>query len=148
FLSDPGKRLYHAFFSWDDHWVVFKRSLDWTHSELVIAPVRNGSAGAQNEWVVVTDGKYSDDKPQFSADGNTLYFTSNRDGYLCIWAVRLNHATKRPEGAPFAIQHFHNAEGWYSMAYNSFAVALSVAREKMVTNLVEPRSDIWMMKLE
>jgi eukaryotic-like serine/threonine-protein kinase len=148
FLSDADKPLYHAFFSWDDHWVVFKKLLRLGHGQLLIAPVRNGAPAGKGEWIAVTDGAYDDDKPQFSADGNNLYFTSDRDGYLCIWAVRLNPATKHPEGAPFAIKHFHNAAGWFSKAYYHFGAALSVGREKMATNLIEPRTDIWMMKLK
>ena len=83
-------------------------------AELDGIEVRNGAAADKSEWIAVTDGAYDDDKPQFSADGNNLYFTSDRDGYLCIWAVRLNPATRHPEGAPFAIRHFHNAAGWFS----------------------------------
>ena len=48
-------------------------------------------------------------KPQLFPDGNTMYFTSNRDGFMCMWAMRLDPKTKRPLGAPFPIQHFHAA---------------------------------------
>jgi hypothetical protein len=57
--------------------------------------------------VAVTDGEFSDDKPRFSPDGNLLYFTSNRDGFFCLWAQRLGSTTKRPRGLPFTIKHFH-----------------------------------------
>jgi Tol biopolymer transport system component len=58
----------------------------------------------------LTSGEYRDDKPQLSPDGNTMYFTSNRDGFICVWALRLDPKTKRPLGAPFAIQHFHGSQ--------------------------------------
>jgi Tol biopolymer transport system component len=151
FLSHAKWSLFHAFFSWDDEWVVFKRMIDLSHGQILIAPVRNGAAGNEAEWIAVTDGRLNDDKPQFSPDGNMLYFTSNRDGRLCVWGLRLNHATKRPEGAPFAIQHFHNAMGWYSMFYNPFnsmGTSLSVGRGKIVTNLVEPHGDIWLVQVD
>ena len=37
--------VYHAYFSWDDRWVVFKKILDATKSRIMIAPVRGGVAG-------------------------------------------------------------------------------------------------------
>ncbi len=70
FLSDPGRPLYHPFFSWDDRWVVFKL-LDVSKQsvQIMIAPVRGGLAAGKAEWIAVTDGRYFDDKPQFSAEG-------------------------------------------------------------------------------
>src|SRR6185437_9364045 len=86
FLADPTADLWHAFFSWDDHWVCFKRVREEPRAALMIAPVRNGAPAPEAEWISVTDGRFADDKPQFSPDGNTLYFTSTRDNHLCIWA--------------------------------------------------------------
>ena len=112
----------------------------------MIAPVRKGVPAGEAQWVSVTDGKYPDDKPQFSPDGNTLYFTSERDGHICVWAQRLDPVTKRPAGAPVAFQHFHNAQ-WGIVSNRSHA-ELWVARDKIVTNFREVRGDVWMMKLE
>jgi hypothetical protein len=147
FLSDPGRSLYHPFFSWDDRWVVFKQlDVSKPSAQILIAPVRRGLAAGKAEWIAVTDGRYSDDKPQFSAEGNTVYFTSPRDGYLCIWAQRLNPATKHPLGPPFAFEHFHNAAGRSGYLRDS---DLSVARDKIMINLSQIHtSDIWMMQMQ
>jgi Tol biopolymer transport system component len=148
FLSHAQWQLYHSFFSWDDKWVVFKRMIDLKHGQLLIAPVKHGLAGDEAEWIAATDGRQDDDKPQFSPNGNTLYFTSDRDGFRCVWALRLNHASKRPEGGPVAIQHLHNFTGLYSLANNPWGVVLSVARDKLVMNLAEPHGDIWLKQVE
>jgi DNA-binding winged helix-turn-helix (wHTH) protein/Tol biopolymer transport system component len=148
FLSSADKPLYHAFFSWDDRWVVFKKLFELKKGQILIAPVRNGMAGGEKEWIAVTDGQHSDDKPQFSADGNTVLFTSTRDGYLCIWAQRLNPVTKRPVGQPFAVEHFHNSEGAYAaMLDNQWFHDLSVARDKVLINLPEVHADVWMTQV-
>jgi Tol biopolymer transport system component len=150
FLGTPSGPLFHAYFSWDDHWVVFKTvqslSLDQAPSRILIAPVRHGLAAGEAEWIAVTDGKHSDDKPQFSADGNTVYFTSTRDGYLCIWAQRLNPVTKHPLGTPFAFEHFHNSTG-HDATINQGFCDLSVARNRILINL--PRIDpaVWMAQM-
>lgn len=149
FLSDPDKPLFHAFFSWDDRWVIFKkvRSVDWTQAQIMIAPMRHGSAAGEAEWIAVTDGQYSDDKPQFSADGNTVYFTSTRDGYLCIWAQRLDPVSKHLLGPPFAYEHFHTAEG-RAAAFDQKGSDLSVARDKILISLPEPHNEIWMTQMQ
>ena len=147
FLSLSDAPIFHAYFSWDDRWVVFKKSqslhLSEPLSEILIAPVRKGSPAGQGEWIAVTDGDHYDDKPQFSADGNTIYFTSTRDGNLCIWAQRLDPVTKHPMGTPFAYEHFHDSAG-RAGAYDVFGSDLSVARDKMLINLPQVHSDTWM----
>jgi len=150
FLSLPDNDLYHAYFSWDDRWVVFKKllastMLSWTKAQILIAPVRNGVAGGESEWIAVTDGRYGDDKPQFSADGNTVFFTSTRDGYLCIWAQKLDPLTKRPMGAPIGYEHFHNSTGWDARLVSS---DLSVGRDKILINMPQERSDVWVTQLQ
>jgi eukaryotic-like serine/threonine-protein kinase len=150
FLSLPDSPLFHAYFSWDDRWVVFKKSqslhLPEPLAQILIAPVRHGSPAKEAEWIAVTDGRHSDDKPQFSADGNTVYFTSTRDGYLCIWAQRLNPVTKHPLGPPFAYEHFHNSMGRVALIYQGQS-DLSVARDKILINLPQRHSEVWMTQL-
>jgi hypothetical protein len=113
---------------------------------MMIAPVRDGVPVGQSEWVAVTNGTYADDNPQFSPDGNTLYFTSERDGHLCVWAQRLDDRTKHPSGAPFVVQHFHNIHGM--IADNRHRAELRMARDKIVINFAEAHRDIWTMKLD
>lgn len=150
FLSLPHGALYHPSFSWDDRWVTFKKVPSWNlperPSQILIAAVHQGSPGAEGEWIPVTDGSHSDDKPQFSADGNTVYFTSTRDGYLCIWAQKLDPVTKHPLGSPFAYEHFHNSAG-HDASTNQAASDLSVARDKILINLPEIRPAIWMTQM-
>ncbi len=77
-----------------------------------------------------------------------MYFTSNRDGFTCMWALRLDPKTKRPQGAPFAIQHFHGSQRIYAGISESNHMEVNVAKDKIVTNLDDIRSDIWMMQLD
>ena len=151
FLSASSGSVYHAFFSWDDHWVVFKKEWnpEYNKPQIMIAPVRDGAPGSEAEWIPVTDGQHNDDKPQFAPDGNTVYFVSTRDGYSCIWAQRLDPATKRPVGGPLAYEHFHTSAqrdtGHFSSALHESD--LSVARDKILINLVQDRADIWMTQV-
>ena len=154
FLSLPGQVVTHPFFSWDDRWVVFRSvqpkdvssPRDASLSQILIAPLRNGLPARRPEWIPVTDGQHMDDKPQFAADGNTVYFTSTRDRFLCIWAQRLDPKSKHPVGPPFAYEHFHNAAGRAS-AWFVGQSDLSVARDKMLIDLMQIHSDLWMTQM-
>jgi eukaryotic-like serine/threonine-protein kinase len=147
-LGLPDRPVFQPFLSWDDRWVVFTRWQpgDVPPSQVMIAAMQRGVAAQKSEWIPVTDGTHEDDKPQFSADGNTVYFTSTRDGYLCIWAQRLDPATKHPQGPPFAFQHFHNSEG-RAAVFDQHSSDLSVARDKLFINLPKENSEVWMNEI-
>jgi Tol biopolymer transport system component len=113
-----------------------------------VPSVENFVPAGSDRWIQFTSGEYKDDQEQFSPDGNTIYFTSDRDGYTCMWALRLDPKTKRPLGAPFPVQHFHGSQRIYSGISESGDMVVNVTRDKIVTNLDEFHSDIWMMKLE
>jgi eukaryotic-like serine/threonine-protein kinase len=147
-LGLPDRPVFQPFLSWDDRWVVFTKWQpgDFPPSQVMIAAMRQGVAAQKSEWIPVTDGTHEDDKPQFSADGNTVYFTSTRDGYLCIWAQRLDPVTKHPQGPPFAFQHFHNSEG-RAAVFDQHNSDLSVARDKLFINLPKMNSEVWMSEI-
>ena len=149
-LSDAQHQLWNPFYSWDDKWISFlmQTGADTEHYRIYITRVENSIPAGPERWIQLTDGAYHDDKQQFSPDGNTMYFTSNRDGFICLWALRLDPKTKHPAGAPFAIQHFHGSQRIYSGISESNHMEVNVAKDKIVTNLDEFHSDIWMMQLE
>jgi Tol biopolymer transport system component len=93
-------QAYQGHFSPDDRWIAFF----WA-DDIVVAPFREGSPIPKDEWVVVTKTEFYEGKPRWSPDGQLLYFTSDRDGFICIYAQRLDPATKRPEGAPLEVYH-------------------------------------------
>jgi len=70
-----------------------------------------------------------------------IYSVSNRDGFTCVWAQRLDAATKRPVSTPFLAFHAHSARISLS---NQGEVYLSVGRDKMLCNMAERTGNIWM----
>lgn len=148
-LGDPKHHLWNPQYSWDDKWMAFVMQIgDMEHNRIYVTPVENYVPAGPHRWVQLTSGEYYDDKGQFSPDGNTIYFTSNRDGSTCLWALRLDPKTKRPLGAPFAIQHFHGSQRIYRGISAPNHMEVNIARDKIVTNLDEYHTDIWMMQLD
>ena len=134
--------------SWDDRWLTFYLySLAMPgRTTAYILPVREGGATPKSEWIEATDGTSNDVVPEFSPNGNLLYFQSERDGFRCLWALRLDPGTKRPAGAPFPVYHFHSARQSPIYAPGGTA-ANAVARDKAVYTSVERTGNIWMIKL-
>jgi serine/threonine protein kinase len=129
--------------SWDDRWIAFYSPTAEGRTRMWIAPVRTPGLVEKREWIPISDGSSWEVVPEFSPDGKLLYFISQRDGFRCQWAQRLDAATKKPLGTPFAIHHHHRAR--LSPAYAQFGtVANSVARDKIAFTMGERTGNIWL----
>ena len=133
-------------FSPDGHWVVFGQGAGHV-SKLFVAPLRGEAEIFENQWIQLNDGSSWDDKPRWSRDGNLIYFTSDRDGFICLWAQRLDPTSKRSKGAPFCVSHFHQTRRSLSNA-GYYNLELSVASDKIVFSMVELTGNIWMTRLD
>ena len=58
--------------------------------QIVVAPFRGPTPIPESEWVTVIDGETLDRQAAWAADGNALYFPSQRDGFRCLWMQRLD----------------------------------------------------------
>jgi hypothetical protein len=79
-----------------------------------------------------------------------LYFLSDRDGFRCIWAQRLDRATRRPAGAAFAVEHLHAARRSLTFGVNLEvgSIGLSLAADKLFFSLPERTGNVWIAQLE
>jgi serine/threonine protein kinase/Tol biopolymer transport system component len=118
-------------FSPDGRWFSF---LDGSSSRGYVAPFQAESPIAESAWIAL-------EADAWSPDGGLVYAFSGRDGFRCIWAQRLDPATKQPVGAPFAVFHSHNARISLS---NQTDVGLAIGPDKMLFNMGEHTGNIWM----
>jgi len=146
-LERSPNSLWNARFSPDDRWITVTEELAVEgRSRVWIAPFRHGSSPEAHEWVSVTNGEHWDDKPRWSTDGTLMYFTSFRDGFLCLWAQRLRPDTQKPTGPPFAVKHFHSTR--FSMTNTGIgALEVGIARDRIFINLGELTGNIWTTSL-
>lgn len=139
-LEDPEEDLWQASFSPDARWILFGGS-----GGLYIAPFHGLSPIPRQDWIVVARSGYFDDKPRWSPDGNLFYFTSDRDGWRCIWAQALNPVAKEPVGDPWPVQHFHTARRSLLNVGNALA-ELAVAPKRLIFPLDEISANVWLME--
>jgi Tol biopolymer transport system component len=133
-LAPPGRWWASGRFSPDERWITLLDGRSW-HS--YVAPFQGEASIGQSALITITEGLM---RP-WSPDGTLLYGWADRDGFVCLWAQRLDPATKRPAGAPFAIFHSHSAR--LSLA-NGSDLEVDVARDKIVFSMGERTGNIWM----
>jgi Tol biopolymer transport system component len=158
-LSHPGYAFFRVRFSPDNRWisvntmkfqaiitgVVRSRVTGIIRSRIYVVPLRGDTAAPEPEWVAVTDDLSLHDKPVWSPNGSVLYFTSDQDGFRCIYAQRLDPATKRPLGPRLAIYHSHQARRSILNA-DILPLELGVARDRLVFHLAEITGNVWMLE--
>jgi eukaryotic-like serine/threonine-protein kinase len=123
--------IWTGVFSPDNRWLAFGDATSQPPRHYV-APFLGESPIGENTWIAVeTMGVWS-------PDGKLLYDTLDRDGFLCIWTQRLDPATMRAGGAPYAVFHSpHNVrisiDNW-----------LDIGRDKILFSMGERTGNIWM----
>ena len=136
-LRHPKYNLLYGRFSPDYRWVTFTARIQPGHARIMIAPADGPKPIPESAWIQIAEER-DEDWANWSPDGNTLYFTSARDGHYCLWAQRLDALSHRPVGEAFPVQHFHGRasyqqNGWWAAA-GRIAVVLN-----------ERTGNIWMM---
>jgi len=136
-------------FSPDEKWMAFhavQTRLGTT--QVWIARIDGGLPVPQTAWIAVTDGQFEERDPVWSPGGSLLYFLSDRDGFRCVWARKLDPATKRPGGEAFAVAHFHSARRSLKRTPGPAGmIGLSVAPGRMMLAFGELTGNIWLEEM-
>ena len=137
-LTHPDYQPSTLRFSPDGEWLAFTLAVqpEWP---LFISRIEQGQPTAHDEWIQITKD-WAAAYPWWSPDGNTLYFLSLRDGFLCLYAQPLKPATKKPQGPLKSIRHFHGrvnvaGPGWFRGA---------MTNDRLYLPLSEPKANIWL----
>ena len=73
---------------------------------------------------------------------SSIYFTSDRDGYRCIFRQSLNTATKQPVAEPLAVYHSHEARRSLLNA-GSGNSEIAVGLDRIVFLQTELSGNVW-----
>jgi Tol biopolymer transport system component len=131
--------------SWDDRWLVVLISAPEGENELHVLPVDDAPvplaagmriAGADS-WI---------GSARWSPDNRLLYYLSERDDFVCLWAQPLDPDSKKPAGEPFAVVHAHDAAMKMSVP-TRLGYSLSVGRGRLIFNAGEMRGEIYTAEL-
>ena len=142
---------YAASFSNDGKWVSFHITDGRPEvRQIFIFPFRSGFPKLDfKDCIPITNGNSLDREAVWSPDDNILYFLSERDGFRCIWAQKLDPATKHPRGEAYGVQHFHRVNRSLSSVPGTVAaIGLTVRPGQLVFSLGEITGNVWMQRDE
>lgn len=142
-LKHPEHSLLRSNFSPDGRWVAFDVIGAPDQVQSFVAPFEGMSLIGQDAWILATSGGALNSVSRWSPDGHSLYFLSDRDGYLCLWRQRLDPETRRPLGEAKPVYHLHGTRRSISSVPPHF-LEISVARNQIVFPMGERTGNIWM----
>lgn len=138
-VHDPTRSLFGPRFSPDQRWVSFvavdpKGS---TVTRIYVAPAGGGP------WIPITDGRSFDDKARWALDGRTVYFVSDRSGYLNVLGRRFDPVAGQPVGEPFFVTSFDSPK--HGLPSNPARIEFSIADGRIFLPITETESAIWVL---
>ena len=122
----------------DENWLVFNVRESESVKPTYIAPIHHGAVAPRSEWIRITSNQ-ADGHSRWSPDGSTLYYSSNKDGFVCLWAQPLDPDSKQPKGPQKHIFGTHDPDrplrwGW----------PLGLSANRFYYRVLESRANIWL----
>ena len=144
--GDPHTLLDGGQMSPDGKWAAFHATNNETQaSTIYVIPITGQLPVARQQWIAITDGSDSSRDAVWVPSSSTLYFTSERDGFRCLWARRLSAITGEPQGDAFAVRHFHTSRlGLRNRASSGNIIGLSAGDNRLIFALTEITGNIWL----
>jgi hypothetical protein len=108
-----------------------------------VAPFLGAKVIREEDWrAVFTTARSEERICGWSPDSRLLYFLLERDGFRCLYALRLDPRTGLAEGDMFEVQHFHDpSREWGSTGYSS-----AVVNGLFLFNQVGLTGNIWQLR--
>ena len=142
----PNLLLSGGQFSPDGKWVAFSATNnDTRESAVYVVPISGPTRPVpRDQWILVTGESDLSRDPLFASAGPFLYFTSEKDGFRCLWAQRLHPDTRVPLGEAIPVQHFHTSRlAIRTRAGSGNIIGLSAGGNQLVFALAEITGNIW-----
>ena len=140
----PGARIGRLHLSPNDRWLVFNSWVGDT-IRLIVIPFAPGRPVSHDQWIAVTPENTSSYHGAWSPDGRLLYFLSERDGSVCVWAQPIDLETGHPAGDAFAVWHLHETRR--SMAGVQLGIrSIGLSRARLMVTLNDNTGNVWLAK--
>ncbi|MBV8572831.1 MAG: PD40 domain-containing protein [Acidobacteriaceae bacterium] len=141
-VAKDGARAGDATWSPETEYLLFTVAGEQGNRQIFAAKLAQNDDAAEEEWIPITNGSDRSDNPQWSPDGGTIYFVSNRDNFMCVWGEKFDARHHRAAAPAFAVLHFHNSHSNPDLLIRS-DFGLSVSKDAIVLNSGEASETIW-----
>ncbi|MEJ2188899.1 MAG: hypothetical protein P8Y93_05680, partial [Acidobacteriota bacterium] len=143
---EEGRALLDTDLAPDDSWLAVATGEPNGTVVIFAVPIREPAVDP-HLWVPITDGTHWAGVPRWSSEGETLYFLSDRDDYICVWGQALDPETKAPIGAPYPVAHAHQSK-MQMLPMNRGMWNLEVGRDDLVFNAGLMTGDVYTAMLD
>ena len=125
--------------SWNQQWIALIQN-----DSISVAPFTPGNPMKEQGLVPIAKRLTNADRATgWSPDDTILYLLLERDGFRCLYAIRIDPQTGRPNGDVFPVNHFHNAR-W---RWGSTSRASAVVTGLFISGQYEIGGNVWMTTL-
>jgi eukaryotic-like serine/threonine-protein kinase len=120
------------------NWVIFNAA-----GAVQVAPVHADRPSPESEWTLILERTGAERAAGLSPDRSLLYVLLERDGFRCLYAMKIEPTTGRPRGEPYVVAHFHDA----ARRWGTTGAGSAVTSNLFVAALFETTSNVWMTTL-
>jgi serine/threonine protein kinase len=107
-----GAGINRPFVSPDQKLIAF-RAVEDDLDRVYIARLDPLAAVSKEHWIPLSAPEADARPAGWSPDGRLLYIVSSRDGARCLYAIKIDRDSGRPQDDAFVVRHFHGSRnGW------------------------------------
>ena len=142
---EDGAVLNRPFLSPDQRVIAFR--VQGGLSRVNVALIDPGGPVPRERWNPL-GAEEADVRPSgWSRDGRLLYLVSSRDGTRCLYAVRIDRETGRPQGDAYVVRHFHGSRNAWAGTTGvlSTGAASAMRGGRFLYDLATFSADVWLM---
>jgi hypothetical protein len=136
-----------ARFSGDGRWLAFtaRRSGSPSGKQVFVAgfSIQDGLA---SDWIALTDGQDESCVPDWSPDGQRVYYLADRGGLVSVWCQAVAGASKQPVGAPREVYQFDQFRV-SPINVGTHLVPFAVAQNQLVFCLGNSKANVFVGQL-
>jgi Tol biopolymer transport system component len=137
-VSHPEINFFQTSFSPDERWIAIQGVKFAGLSTIYVQPT---SGGALTQ---ITEGRHWDDKPRWAPDGRTIYFVSDRSGFLNVWGIRFDPLKGKPVGESFQVTAFESPS---RMVFPRVApMGMAIAGGRLFITITEATGSVWILE--
>lgn len=141
-LEASGFSLNEATWSPETQYLLFTASRGGNTKQVFAVSFPKSAELPAGEWIPITGESEFSDRPQWSSDGKTVFYLSNRDGFYCVWGQHFDSESGKVTSLPFAAMHFHNPRFSPDVVVNR-SFNLSVSQDSVYLNVGEINTSVW-----
>ena len=143
---EEGRALLDTDLSRDNRWLAMQTGEPDGTVAIYAVPLGE-SAKDPNQWIEIAGGGTWAGAPRWSLSGETLYYISQRDDFMCVWGQALDPDTKEPVGEPFSVAHAHTS-AMKMMEFAKHMWTLEVGGDRLVFNAGAMTGDVFTAMLD